>query len=81
VSDGLDPGLQKIAIFVNSVQWVTHAAIQLESGMWASKLGVWEDIRHPLRQLEGIAYGNVALIMSRPRPGVQLRGVQSSPNA
>ena len=36
------------------------------SGLWTSKLGDWEDIRHELQDLEGEFYGSVALIMKRP---------------
>jgi hypothetical protein len=81
-SDALEPGRQKIAIFVNSLQWVTHAAIQLENGMWSSKMGTRaEDISHPLRQIEGLEYGTVARIMSRPRPGSPPPAAPPAPNA
>lgn len=51
----------------------THAARQLPSGAWTSKLGEWEDIEHDtLEALEGSegrgeAYGRVALILKRER--------------
>jgi hypothetical protein len=66
-SEALEPGLEKIAIFVDGANVPTHAARQLSDGSWTSKLGRAEDIRHPLRQVEGTAYGTVALVMSRPR--------------
>jgi len=70
-SEELEPGVEKIAIFIDGPGQF-HAARQLPTGMWSSKLGAWEDISHPLRQLEGadpIGYGSVARIMSRPTSG------------
>lgn len=45
-----------------------HAARQLASGRWTSKLGKLEDIDHALHDLEGMLYGAVVLFMKRPRP-------------
>jgi hypothetical protein len=64
----LEPGSEKIAVFANAKGVPTHAARQLASGFWTSKLGVSEDIEHRLRDLEGDIYGTVALIMKRPLP-------------
>jgi hypothetical protein len=64
-SEALEDGLEKVAIFVDAGQVPTHAARQLPDGIWTSKLGQAEDIRHPLRQIEGATYGTVALVMSR----------------
>jgi len=76
-SSELEAGFDKVAIFVNSENEVTHATRQKEDGIWASKLGDWEDIEH--RKLEGLcgdanktAYGRVAKILKRPR---QSKGV------
>jgi hypothetical protein len=45
----------------------THAAKQMESGKWSSKLGDWEDVEHAtLEALEGDFYGKVAQILKRP---------------
>jgi hypothetical protein len=71
-SDALEPGVEKVAIFVASNGRPMHAARQLDDGGWTSKLGSSEDIRHVLRQVEGDAYGTVALLMARAR---QLRSV------
>ena len=43
-----------------------HAARQLPSGRWTSKLGFLEDIEHALHDLEGTEYGAVVLVMKRP---------------
>jgi hypothetical protein len=43
-----------------------HAARQLPSGRWTSKLGPMEDIEHALHDLTGMAYGSVVLVMKRP---------------
>lgn len=67
-----EPGIEKIAIYVDPDGAPTHAARQLADGSWTSKLGEWEDIQH--RTLEavedkdglGLGYGRVALIMKRP---------------
>lgn len=66
-SDELEDGLEKIAIFVHTDNTPSHAARQLEDGKWTSKIGQWEDISHPLRQLEGEVYGKVKTIMARKR--------------
>lgn len=66
-------GVEKIAIYVNDLglRRPTHAARQLPSGKWTSKLGRREDIDHD--GLHGdyppdCRYGQVAVILSRPRP-------------
>jgi hypothetical protein len=68
----LQVGLEKIAIFAIELagkEVPTHAALQLESGEWTSKMGPLEDIRHTTVDLvRGPVYGKVACFMSRPRP-------------
>jgi hypothetical protein len=45
----------------------THAALQLPSGEWTSKLGPFEDISHAHENdVNGPAYGAVRFYMSRP---------------
>lgn len=64
---GYESGFEKIAIFVGDKGKPTHAARQLSSGYWTSKLGWWEDIEHTtLDGLEGKWYGSVAIILKRP---------------
>ncbi len=66
--DTLEPGFQKIAIYVNSNKTPTHVARQLPDGKWTSKLGQDEDIEH--NNLQGLTgnpgYGEVTCIMKRP---------------
>jgi hypothetical protein len=62
---------EKIALFADTAGLPTHAARQLPSGRWTSKLGTAEDIEHELRDLEGALYGAVVVIMRRPVPKAQ----------
>lgn len=60
-------GFEKIA-FYERADGVQHAARQLESGMWKSKIGELEDIEHTsLESLESPDYGKVAKHMKRHR--------------
>src|SRR5271157_1970901 len=49
-TDGsLEPGIEKVALFaveVGTELKPTHAARQLESGQWTSKVGPFEDVDH-----------------------------------
>lgn len=57
----------KVAVFADSLG-PTHAARQLASERWTSKLGNWEDIEHEnLGCLEGDFYGSVVALLRRPR--------------
>jgi len=70
----LEAGFEKVAIYCNynpqlQAIEVTHAAKQLPSGKWTSKLGNVDDIEHnTLTALGGAwpAYGTVKQIMKRP---------------
>ena len=66
LSDSLESGFEKIALFVDPSGMPTHAARQLTDGRWTSKLGASVDIEHSLRDLEGDQYGRVALVLRRP---------------
>ena len=74
----LDPTFEqdteKVALFgvrEAGVVLPTHAAIQLESGQWSSKLGDFEDIRHdPVDVVTGPLYGEVVYFLARPRPPI-----------
>lgn len=61
----LEPDIEKIAIFALNLGGLvvpTHAAIQLTSGQWSSKLGEFEDITHDrVEDVRGPVYGSVAL--------------------
>lgn len=65
--ESLEPSYEKVALFSNAFEVPTHAARQLASGLWTSKIGKLEDIEHELRALEGATYGTVVLIMKRSR--------------
>jgi hypothetical protein len=68
----LERGYEKIAVYADGVV-PKHAARQLPSGAWTSKLGSEEDIEHAaLDLLEGAWYGSVAVILCRPRPRGQV---------
>jgi hypothetical protein len=65
-SSDFELGFEKVAIYGDGTLY-THAARQLPSGLWASKLGAGVDIEHSL--LEGLIssmYGSVAYILRRP---------------
>ncbi len=61
-----EAGFEKVAIFASTQGLPKHAARQLMSGRWTSKLGNGEDIEHGLRNLEGTLYGTIALVLKRP---------------
>ena len=63
----LEAGFEKVAIYGTAEGDATHAARQLPSGSWTSKLGQEEDIEHrTLDALTGEKYGTVVRIMKRP---------------
>jgi hypothetical protein len=73
--DSVEDGFEKVALYGDADGVPTHAARQLASGEWTSKLGKSVDIRHrSLAALEGEMYGRVACVMHRRRP------TQSSPS-
>jgi hypothetical protein len=65
-TEELDPGVEKAALFATADGFPTHAARQLPSGRWTSKLGKSEDIEHDLHAIEGEVYGGVLRIFRRP---------------
>lgn len=71
LSGDLEPDLEKVAIFAKQSgtrRLPTHAARQLDSGEWTSKLGPCEDVSHTdVNGVNGPAYGEVAYFMSRPK--------------
>ncbi len=63
-----EEGFERIAIYVDANRKPTHAARQLSSGRWTSKLGPLEDIEHTtLDGLCSLVYGTVAVFMRRPK--------------
>jgi hypothetical protein len=69
-STALEDGIEKVAIYgtvQNGITFATHAARQLLSGEWTSKLGDAEDItHHDLGDLNGL-YGEPMVYMERRR--------------
>lgn len=64
-----EKGIEKIAIY-GEAPLFTHAARQLETGKWTSKIGNLEDIEHDsLEGLCGEEYGQVILILKREIDG------------
>jgi hypothetical protein len=68
----LEPGIDKVALFAKSAHGTlipTHAARQLESGHWASKMGTLEDINHQnADDPSGPVYGQPVRFLARPQP-------------
>jgi hypothetical protein len=64
-NDQLEANFEKVALF-GLAGVPKHAARQLSSGRWTSKLGPMEDIEHALHDLTGAVYGSVVLVMKRP---------------
>ena len=70
----LDPVMVKIALYrvqddVGGYIW-THAARQLKTGLWTSKLGSSYEVTHrSTGDLEGELYGAVYAYMAKPRRG------------
>ena len=63
----LQHGYAKVALYRGDGGGWTHAARQMDSGEWTSKLGQNIDIRHPTPGcLRGPMYGAVALFMRKP---------------
>jgi hypothetical protein len=64
--DNLESGFEKVALYGSGL-FYTHAARQLPSGKWTSKLGKSEDIEHDSPDdVAGGVYGAVVEIMKRP---------------
>lgn len=63
----LEPGFEKVALYVNTERKPTHVARQLPNGEWTSKLGKLEDIEHEnLNGLRGSSYGSEFFFLKRP---------------
>lgn len=67
-NEALESGFQKVAIYVDSHGNPTHAARQLETGKWASKIFDIEDIVHnSLKDLEGEVLGHAVRFLKKPQ--------------
>jgi hypothetical protein len=69
----LEPEYEKVAIYADLAGAPLHAALQLPSGRWTSKLGLEEDIEHELHGLSGDEYGYPVLFMRRKRRRAQAK--------
>jgi len=66
-SGDFEEGFEKVALYTKSGR-MTHAAVQLETGEWSSKLGDLEDISHDtVAVVAGGLYGTVFKFMRRRR--------------
>jgi hypothetical protein len=66
-SPALEVGFEKVAIYVSDAGQPTHAARQLSSGYWTSKIGGMEDIEHESPEgVESSRYGRAARYLKRP---------------
>lgn len=66
-SDKPEPGVDKVALYIDGHGEWAHAAKQRDDGHWSSKLGDWEDIRHAsVTALEKSVYGTAVRFMERP---------------
>lgn len=64
-SSDFEKGCQKVAIYTDAQGVPKHAARQLPSGKWTSKLGECHDIEHTISGLDGGDYGNVVKILKK----------------
>lgn len=63
----LEDGFEKVVIYVAPTGKPTHAAKQLHSGIWKSKLGKGWDIEHDtIHGIEDGLYGKAFQFMKRP---------------
>jgi hypothetical protein len=61
-----EAGFEKVAIYVDETGLAVHAARQLPSGRWTSKMTYFEDIEHATPEsLTGDVYTRVAIVMRR----------------
>jgi hypothetical protein len=68
--EGPEPeeGMEKIALYVNPHEEPGHAARQLPSGTWTSRLGAANDIEHGAPEgVENLMFGRAVRFMKRPR--------------
>ena len=62
----VEEGKEKVAIFSKNGA-PSHAAKQLDSGLWSSKLGRLEDVSHSREGLQGDEYGEISIVMERKK--------------
>ena len=59
-----EEGFTKVAVFASGA-WPTHAARQLENGIWTSKLGPNIDVEHSIFSIVNGLYGQVVQYLKR----------------
>ncbi len=64
-SHNIEEGYQKVAIYTDAGGVPKHAARQLPSGKWTSKIGDCHDIEHTISGLDSDAYGKVAKVLKK----------------
>ncbi|HEX5105105.1 MAG TPA: hypothetical protein VFV87_14900, partial [Pirellulaceae bacterium] len=65
-SGACGPGVEKVALYQRGGEY-THAARQLPTGKWTSKLGKFVDIEHDATDdVGGGVYGEVFAYLKRP---------------
>jgi hypothetical protein len=65
-SSEFEQGYEKVALYADATGKPTHAARQLPSGAWTSKLGGHVDIEHKATDgVEGDDYGIVVAVLCR----------------
>jgi hypothetical protein len=69
----LEAGYEKIALYVDATNEICHAARQLPSGTWTSKLGVLDDIEHENPFVLEADYGPVIQFMKRAVPNAKAK--------
>lgn len=62
-----EQGYEKVAIYAKQDGIPTHAARQINSEKWTSKIGGLEDIEHDINSLSGPIYGDPIIYMKRSK--------------
>lgn len=71
-----EPGFEKVAVYALSPSEYAHAARQLSSGKWTSKLGTDVLIEHDTPEdVTGGLYGNLVQFLKRPRDQAALTAI------
>jgi hypothetical protein len=61
-----EKGFSKIVLFTKE-GIPTHAARQLPDGLWTSKLGILEDVKHSLTTISNGLYGSINLVFKKKK--------------
>jgi hypothetical protein len=69
----LEAGIEKIVIYGDALGMALHAARQMRSGRWTSKMGDLADIEHDKpEEVEGGLYGRVRRYMARQKAPAEI---------